>query len=41
MKQEIINKLPPDARKEFLKYAIKYLKKRNTGKVNNDFLSFR
>ena len=40
MKQEIINKLPPDARKEFLKYAIKLTEKRKQGKVNKDFLSF-
>ena len=40
MKQEIINKLPPDARKEFLKYAIKLSEKKKQGKVNNDFLSF-
>ena len=32
MKQEIINKLPPDARKEFLKYAIKLSEKKETRK---------
>ena len=40
MKQEIIDKLPPDAKKEFLKYAIKLSEKKKQGQVNNDFLSF-
>ena len=33
MKQEIIDKLPPDAKKEFLKYAIKLSEKRNKDKL--------
>ena len=40
MKQEIIDKLPPDAKKQFLKYAIKLSEKKKQGQVNNDFLSF-
>ena len=40
MRQEIIDKLPPDAKKEFLKYAIKLSEKKKQGKVNNDFLTF-
>ena len=40
MKQEIIDKLPPDAKKQFLKYAIKLSEKKKQGQVNDDFLSF-
>ena len=39
-KQEIIDKLPPDAKKQFLKYAIKLSEKKKQGQVNDDFLSF-
>ena len=40
MKQEIIDKLPPDAKKQFLKYSIKLSEKKKQGQVNDDFLSF-
>ena len=40
MKQELIEKLPPDAKKEFLKYAIKYDEKKKQNSVQKDFLSF-
>ena len=40
MKQEIIDKLPPDAQKEFLKLAMKLDEKTKQTKVHNDFLSF-
>ena len=40
MKQEIIDKLPPDVKKEFMKYAIKLSQKKTENKVKNDFLSF-
>ena len=40
MKQEVIDKLPPDAKKQFLKYAIKLSEKKKQGQVNDDFLSF-
>ena len=40
MKQEVIDKLPPDAKKQFLKYAIKLSEKKKQSKVNDDFLSF-
>ena len=40
MKQEIIDKLPPDVRKEFMKYAIKLNQKKTKSKVHEDFLSF-
>ncbi len=40
MKQEDIDKLPPDAKKQFLKYAIKLSEKKKQGQVNDDFLSF-
>ena len=40
MKQEIINKLPPDARKEFLKYAIKLSEKKKTGKSQQRLSNF-
>ena len=40
MKQEVIDKLPPDAKKQFLKYAIKLSEKKTKSKVNDDFLTF-
>jgi len=40
MKQEVIDKLPPDAKKQFLKYAIKLSEKKKQSQVNDDFLSF-
>ena len=40
MKQEIIDKLPPDAQKEFLKLAMKLDEKTKQTKVHSDFLSF-
>ena len=40
MKQEIIDKLPPDVKKEFMKYAIKLSQKKTENKVKSDFLSF-
>ncbi len=40
MKQELIDKLPPDAKKQFLKYAIKLSEKKTKSKVHDDFLSF-
>ena len=39
-KQEIIDRLPPDVKKDFMKYAIKLSQKRTESKVKNDFLSF-
>ena len=33
MNQDLINKLPPDAKKEFLKYAIKFDEKRKQNSV--------
>ena len=35
-----LNKLPVDARKEFMKYAIKYDEKVKEEKVHQDFLTF-
>jgi len=35
-----LNKLPTDARKEFMKYAIKYDEKVKEEKVHQDFLTF-
>ena len=40
MKQDLIEKLPPDVKKQFLKYAIKLSEKKTKSKVNDDFLSF-
>ena len=40
MKQEIIDKLPPEVRKEFMKYAIKLNQKKTESKVKSDFLTF-
>ena len=35
-----LDKLPPDAKKEFMKYAIRFSEKKKESLVNNDFLSF-
>ena len=35
-----ITKLPPDAKKEFIKYAIKLTQKREQSTLSKDFLSF-
>ena len=35
-----ITKLPPDAKKEFMKYAIKLTQKRKQSTLSKDFLSF-
>jgi len=40
MKQDFIEKLPPDAQKEFLKLAMKLDEKTKQTKIHNDFLSF-
>ena len=40
MKQEIINKLPPDVKKEFMKYAIKLDQKKTENKVKSEFPFF-
>jgi predicted phage terminase large subunit-like protein len=40
MKQEIIEKLPPDAQKEFLKLAMKLEEKTKQAAVHDDFLGF-
>ena len=40
MKQEIIDKLPPDAQKEFLKLAMKLEEKTKQATVHDDFLGF-
>ena len=40
MKQEIIDKLPPDAQKEFLKLAMKLSEKTKQSKVHDSFLDF-
>jgi len=40
MKQEIIDKLPPDVKKDFMKYAIKLSEKKTENKVKSDFLTF-
>ncbi len=40
MKQEIIDKLPPDVQKEYMKMAIKLSEKEKQIKVQNDFLTF-
>ena len=39
MKQEIIDKLPPDAQKEFLRLAMKLDEKTKQETVYKDFLS--
>ena len=40
MNEDIINKLPPDARKEFITVALKLSEKKTKSKVHDDFLSF-
>jgi len=35
-----LEKLPPDARKEFMKYAIKLSEKKKESAVHGDFLTF-
>ena len=40
MKQEIIDKLPPDVQKEYMKMAIKLSEKEKQVKVQDDFLTF-
>ena len=40
MKQDFIEKLPPDAQKEFLKLAMKLDEKTKQTKIHSDFLSF-
>ena len=40
MNEDLIKKLPPDVRKEFMKYALKLSEKKIQNKVENDFLSF-
>jgi len=40
VKQEIIDKLPPDVQKEYMKMAIKLSEKEKQIKVQNDFLTF-
>jgi len=35
-----ITKLPPDAKKEFLKYALKLSEKRKQSTVSKDFMAF-
>ena len=37
MKQEVIDKLPPDAKKQFLKYAIKLSEKKKQDKLTTTF----
>ena len=39
MNQDLINKLPPDAKKEFLKYAIKFDEKRKQNSVQRNNFS--
>jgi hypothetical protein len=40
MDEELINKLPPDAKKEFIKYALKLSEKKIKSKVHDDFMGF-
>ena len=35
-----LNKLPPDVKKEFMKYALKLSEKKTKSKVYDDFLTF-
>ena len=35
-----LDKLPPDAKKEFMKYAIKLAEKKKGSKIHDDFMSF-
>ena len=40
MDQEKINKLPPDIKKQFMKYAIKLGEKKKQTEIQNDFMTF-
>jgi predicted phage terminase large subunit-like protein len=40
MDEDKINKLPPDVKKQFIKYALKLSEKKKKTKVNDDFLTF-
>ena len=40
MNEDIINKLPPDARKEFINVALKLSEKKTKTKVHDDFMAF-
>ena len=40
MNIEEIKKLPPDARRQYMKYAIKLAEKKKGSQVKSDFLSF-
>jgi hypothetical protein len=40
MNEDIINKLPPDARKEFINVALKLAEKKNKIKIHDDFMCF-
>ena len=40
MNEELINNLPPDAKKEFIKYALKLSEKKTKSKVYDSFLDF-
>ena len=40
MNIEEIKKLPPDARREYMKYAIKLAEKKKGSRVKSDFLAF-
>jgi predicted phage terminase large subunit-like protein len=40
MNQDLIKKLPPEAQKEFLKYALKLSEKKTKSKVHDDFMAF-
>ena len=40
MNEDQINRLPPDVKKQFLKYALKLSEKKQKSKVHDDFLTF-
>ena len=40
MNEDILNKLPPDARKEFINVALKLSEKKTKSKVKDDFMVF-
>jgi hypothetical protein len=40
MNQDLIKKLPPEAQKEFIKYALKLSEKKTKSKVHDDFMAF-
>ena len=40
MDEEKLNRLPPDVKKQFIKYAIKLSERKKQTVVNKDFLSF-